>query len=163
MIDSMKRKKANWFVLVAAAALPWLPAYSQEKPVPGAPALPPPEAAQGNLSPSVAELVKLAQSGVGDDGVIAFIKNSQAFYNLSANDVLALKNAGLSSPVLTAMLNHDSALRNQPRTPSYEQKLYAPVNSPSTTPNVPANPPSAIPDAPSVPTPATVPSAPLVS
>ena len=89
--DMMKLRNANWVWLVAVAALPLRLAYAQETSLPA------------NLSPGAGEVVKLVQSGMGDDVVIAHIKNSQAVYNLSSNDILALKNAGFSSPVLTAI------------------------------------------------------------
>ena len=49
-------------------------------------------------------MVRLATSGVGDDVVLAYIKNSQAPFNLSADDVLYLKDIGLSPEVTSAML-----------------------------------------------------------
>src|SRR5215475_1214744 len=88
------------------------------------------------------EVWKLAQSGVSDDVVIAFINNSTSKYNLSANDILALKDAGLSQIVISAMVSHDRGTASPRRTagstapvvisnnstaasgPSYEQKLY---------------------------------------
>jgi hypothetical protein len=151
----MKIKNSNCFGLIAAVAvLPLLSAYAQETPAPVAPAAPVVGAAPANFSPGVAEVVKLAQSSIGEDVVVAYVKNAQARYNLSANDIVALKNAGLSSPVISAMLNHDQSLRNQPAPASYEQKVYAPA---------PANPPSAIPNAPTVSPAPTVPPAPTVA
>jgi len=77
----------------------------------------PPTASQAsapsNLSSGATDVAKLAQSGVSDDVIRAFIEQSQSYYNLSGADITALKNAGVSSQVLTAMLNHDSALRGQ--------------------------------------------------
>ena len=46
------------------------------------------------------------------------IGQSPSCYNLSGADITALKNAGVSSQVLTAMLNHDSALRVQEQSSS---------------------------------------------
>ena len=68
-----------------------------------------------NLSPGAAEVVRLAGSGVGDDVVLAYIQNSQAPFNLTADDVLYLKDIGLSPQVISAMLSHDSTLRGQPQ------------------------------------------------
>src|SRR2546430_17550268 len=103
-------KKAQWIGMMVGAALPLFPAYSQEvaptvtQPSPNALAAP------ASLPPSAAEVVKLSQSGVGDDVILAYVKNSQTSYNLSAKDVLALKDSGISSPILTAMLNHDTEI-----------------------------------------------------
>jgi hypothetical protein len=70
------------------------------------------------LPSSADEVVKLAQSGVGDPVVLAFIGQSHNYYNLSGADVTALKNAGVSSQILTAMLNHDSALHAEEQSPA---------------------------------------------
>ena len=107
-----------------------------------APAPPPGQATavQANLSPGAAEVVRLAQSGVTEDVVLAYIQNSQATFNLAADDVVYLRDVGLSSPVITAMLNHDNTLRSQ-------QPQYPPPSTP-----VPTEPPSTAPvEAPLVP------------
>ena len=134
-----------------------VPAYAADSPAPAAGTSPGPPAlspgaqapAQSALSANAADVVKLAKSGVGDDVVMAYIKGSQAPYNLSATDILALKKAGLSEQLITAMLNHDSSLRHQPQPPSYEQKLYAPASVPAAMPSVAANSQSTFSDAPS--------------
>jgi hypothetical protein len=147
----MNRKTATVFGIIAAAALPLLSAYSQETPAPAPPAAPSPEAVPANFSPAVGEAVKLAQSGVGEDVVAAYVKNTQAPYNLSANDIIALRNAGISEPIVTAMLNHDKALQTQAPPPSYQQRPYIPANPPSTIPNAPTAPAAPMaPPAPSV-------------
>jgi len=66
-----------------------------------------------NISPATADVIRLAESGVGDDVVLAYIQNSQSTFDLGANDVLYLRDVGVSSVVITAMLNHDTTLRNQ--------------------------------------------------
>ena len=40
--------------------------------------------------------------------VLAYVQNSQAPFNLSADHVLYLKDVGVPSPVVAAMLNRDS-------------------------------------------------------
>lgn len=139
------------------AVLPPFSAYSQAAPPAGTPA-----EVSTNYPPSATEVIKLAQAGLHDDVLLAYVKGSQSFYNLSADDVVALKNAGLSPQVITAMLNHDSALRGQPLPPSYEQKLYATKDQPKTAPPTPALPPVAtVPNAPTIPNAPTAPPAPM--
>jgi hypothetical protein len=65
------------------------------------------------LSPSAAEVEKLAQAGVEEDVILAYIGQSPAYFNLSVADIAALKTVGVSSQAVTAMLNHDGALHNQ--------------------------------------------------
>jgi hypothetical protein len=102
------------FALLAVAMLPLPAGFSQTvKPSTASPAKAP------AILPSGAdEVVRLAQSGVDDQVVLAFIGQSHSQYNLSAADITALKSAGVSSQVLTAMLNHDSALRAQEQSSS---------------------------------------------
>src|SRR5215831_13045195 len=64
------------------------------------------------VSPGTAEVIKLASSGVTEDVVLTFVTNSQYRYDLSAADVVYLKDLGVSSAVVTAMINHDAALAN---------------------------------------------------
>ena len=71
---------------------------------------PPPQAASVKLSPDAAEVLKLAQAQVGEDTLMAFIANSGKTYPLSANDVIYLRNAGVSDRVLAAMLTQQSRM-----------------------------------------------------
>ena len=126
-------------------AFPLLSGFGQtpEATAPGAP----PQAqaaAPVNLSPGAAEVVRLAGSGVSDDVVLAYIHNSQAPFNLSADAVLYLKDVGLSPQVTSAMLSHDGTLRTQPQqyAPAAPATTYAPPVAPEApAPAAPAEPP----------------------
>jgi hypothetical protein len=175
----MLARNLKWLGSVAAAALPLLAGYAQtpSSTAPStsaaAPAAPKPGdaalATQPAFASNVAEVVKLARSNVGDEVVIAFIKNSQSPYRLGPGDVLALKDAGLSSPVVAAMLAHDNAPPSQhealaslppgaPGTSSpytYQQKLYGPSSEAEAAPAKPTAPapPGAQPAPPAPPAP----------
>jgi len=144
--------------LVAVAALPLWVGYAQTPP-PLAPAPAPKDAgtAAASYAPNVAEVVKLTKAGLGEEVVLAYVKNSKSPYRLSADDVLALKTAGISSPVLTAMLTHDSPAQN-----NVEQRPAQPVAVPTSVP--PPPPAGTAPSAPQAPpVPATTPPAPTVT
>jgi hypothetical protein len=112
----MNSKYVKWAALVALAALPFSTAYCQTTAAPApAPA----------ISPAASEIIRLAQSGTSDEVMLGYIQNSQTPYNLTADDVVYLKDVGLSSAVITAMLNHDKAAPNQ--TYVYNQQLYPPT------------------------------------
>jgi hypothetical protein len=141
-------KTSRYFALLTVTLLPLLPGNSQT----ANPSAASQANAPSNLSSGAAEVAKLAQSGVSDDVVRAFIGQSQSVYNLSAANIAALKNAGVSSQALTAMLNHDSALRTQQQssspaaaTPASPQTTVTQSDSASATAT--ANPTSANPTA----------------
>ena len=50
------------------------------------------------------DVIKLASGGVSDDVIIAKIKNSQAAFSLDTDALVALKKAGVSDRVVTAMM-----------------------------------------------------------
>jgi hypothetical protein len=146
-------KNTKWAGLVTVLVFPLLSGYGQapDAAAPGAPGQAQ-AAAPVNLSPGAAEVVRLAGSGVGDDVVVAYIQNSQAPFNLSADAVLYLKDVGLSPQVTSAMLGHDGTLRGQPQpsAPAAPAPAMPPGNAPPTydwqssvapAPTAPAMPP----------------------
>ena len=54
---------------------------------------------------SVADVKALAQAGVSDDVIISQIRNSHTVYHLGAADIIDLRNAGVSNPVIDCMIN----------------------------------------------------------
>ena len=86
----------------------------------GVPALP------ADLSPGLAEIIKLAQAHIGDDTIVAYIQNSGQTYNPSADEILYLSDLGVSEAVVAALLKKPDA-------------------APAATP-VPAVPPAAAPE-----------------
>jgi hypothetical protein len=62
------------------------------------------------FSPWAAEIVKLARAGVEENSILAFIDNTAGTFNLSADQIIYLNDLGVSSQVVTAMLEHDSEL-----------------------------------------------------
>ncbi|MDB6121332.1 MAG: hypothetical protein JWQ71_325 [Pedosphaera sp.] len=135
----MKSKKTGGLVLIVLAIFSLYSGYSQ--PLPTEPAAQASISAGAgavptNLSPTAAEVVRLVESGVSDEVATAYIQGSKSYYNLSADDILYLKDVGLSSPVVTAMLSHDTALRNQPGQNNYDQNSYPPTNPGATAPSI---------------------------
>jgi hypothetical protein len=87
------------------------------------------QAPPANLSPGLQEVAKLSQAKMGDDVILAYIKNSGASYTLSADDILYLKDQGVSQNVISALLQTkpDSA---------------SPGNNPAPQPEMSAGPPA---------------------
>jgi hypothetical protein len=57
------------------------------------------------LPPGAAQVLQLAQAKVGDDTIVAYVKNSGTGYYFNADQIIYLRQQGLSDAVLTAMLN----------------------------------------------------------
>ena len=80
-----------------------------EEPAPAQPGSEAPAAAPVALSARLQDVLKLAQSGVGDDVILAFIENSPDPFNPSPDEILYLTDVGLSDVVITALVNHRAA------------------------------------------------------
>ena len=57
------------------------------------------------LSGGVSQIMQLAQAKVSDDTIIAYVKNSGNSYGLDANQIIYLRQQGISDAVITTMLN----------------------------------------------------------
>jgi hypothetical protein len=63
------------------------------------------------LSYGANEVVKLAQAKISDDTIMAYIKNNHVDYNMNADQILYVRQQGVSDAVITLMLN-------QPKSPN---------------------------------------------
>lgn len=59
-----------------------------------------------DLSPGLADVIKLSQSNVGDDVVVGYIKNSGATYKPTADEILYLNDLGVSQDVINALMQN---------------------------------------------------------
>ena len=88
-------------------------------PVYAAPAMPPP--------PTIADIKAMTRTGVSEDAIISQINNSHAVYNLDANAILDLNNAGVSQRVISYMINtSNSVVAQAPPPPPAETVVVAP-------------------------------------
>jgi hypothetical protein len=88
------------------------------------------------LPPELAEIVRLAQSGVSDDVLVAYIQKSPAKYSVTADQIVYMKDLGISERVFQAMLANGGQ-----------------IGAAGPTPTVPQNPAPAIPGGPGTPAP----------
>jgi len=94
----------------------------------------------GNLSPELQEIVKLSQAQVGDDIIVAHIKNAGVVYHLSADDIIFLKGENVSPAVISALVQAEA-----PATPA-PAPTPVPALAPTPTPvTVPAPTPVPMP------------------
>jgi precorrin-4 methylase len=59
---------------------------------------------------SVSQIIKLSNLKMGDDAIIAKIKSSENSYDLSTEQMIELKQKGVSSAVIAAMLDKRAAV-----------------------------------------------------
>jgi len=92
-------------VIVAVAGLVWSASTAQALDATnvGQPAAV--NASAPPLAYGVSEILKLAQANVSDDAIIAYIKASGNSYGLNADQIIFLRQQGVSDAVITAMLN----------------------------------------------------------
>jgi hypothetical protein len=62
------------------------------------------------LSPEVQEVLKLTKAQMGDDVIVSYITNSGTAFHLTADDMVSLKEQGVSQPVIAAMLQSKAAV-----------------------------------------------------
>lgn len=62
-----------------------------------------------SVSTGLAEVVKLAQAGVSEEVLLAYVEKYSGRFEVGAEQILYLNDLGVSSAVITAMLKHDGA------------------------------------------------------
>jgi hypothetical protein len=93
------------------------------------------------LSYGVSQIVQLAQAKIGDDTIIAYIKNSGNSYGLTVDQIIYLRHQGISDAVITAMLNQPKpvvAAANVATPASTSTAGVAPLYSPRQRDQIPA-------------------------
>ncbi len=78
-------------------------------------------------SPGLSEVLRLLGAKVNPEVVKAYIKSSPVLYDLTPETIIALKHAGVSDDVITALLQRDAEVRAQMATLASES--YAPSPS----------------------------------
>ena len=129
-------KQQKWLNLMLALVLPCAAAMAQPAAGPDSdlPLGQPVSPASVGLPPGAAEVVRLSESGTSEDVILSYIHDANSRFNLSADQILYLRDIGCSSSVISAMLNRDHELQAQTPNYNYEQKLYSPVNSGAVAP-----------------------------
>ena len=72
-----------------------------------------PTAPMARLSPGIADIVKMVDAKIDPQVIKTYIQNSPTAYNPSATEIIALKDQGVGSEILTAMLQHGAEVRAQ--------------------------------------------------
>ena len=126
----MKNKSIRkWALVLAVAGLGVLAANAQAQNAP---------TAAPQLSGPAADVLKLTQAKVGDDTILAYIGNSRTSYTLSADQIIYLKQEGVSTAAINAMLTQPAASSSQPMAAVSQPTTPAPAVSSTTTTEQPA-------------------------
>ncbi|HWH70329.1 MAG TPA: hypothetical protein VNT26_13165 [Candidatus Sulfotelmatobacter sp.] len=126
-------KQTLWLGLAAAVSLPLASGYAQLPTATGGnarAALPRTEAAPVNLPSNVAEVLKLARTGISEEVILAQVRNSPTAFNLSAPQARYLQDHGVTATVIQAMANRDATLKSgiQPGQLVYRTAVQPAVN-----------------------------------
>ena len=69
-----------------------------------------PGPSEGRFSPWTAEIVKLARAGIGAGVMLSYVDNCAGTFNLGADEIIQLSGMGVSSQVISTMIQHDAEL-----------------------------------------------------
>ncbi|HTH46513.1 MAG TPA: DUF6600 domain-containing protein [Candidatus Limnocylindria bacterium] len=83
------------------------------------------QAVQAGNTAAIADVIKLKNTGLGDDIILSFIQKRNLDYALTTDDLVTLKQQGVSSAVLNAMLG--SGRGAAPLAPAAPSAPFAPV------------------------------------
>lgn len=92
------------------------------------------------LSHGAQDILKLSRAKVGDDVIVAFIKGGNRRFELTASEIVQLRNEGVSDRVLAAMVNKESPAAPPPSPP--QPAVPASAASVSAAPDAAGNPPA---------------------
>ncbi len=110
-------------------------------------------------SPSLEEVIKLAQSGVSDEVLLAFIQNSKKEFNPSPDDIIFLNDLGVSEGAIAALIRAKpsgatppAAVATAPTNPAPTTTGSVPIYTAPTAPQLNGVVAQPAPDAPAPPT-----------
>ncbi|PYK63557.1 MAG: hypothetical protein DME21_02535 [Verrucomicrobia bacterium] len=115
--ESQKTGYAQSGIDLAATTAAVTPATANPSAAP-AESIPKIVTAPSRLSPGVDEIVQLAQAGVGDEVLQAYIENSPTPYKLNVDEILYLHDLGLSVETIAAIVRHSQSAQDQSAAPA---------------------------------------------
>jgi len=108
-------------------------------PAPAAEPVPEIVTAPAKLSPGLSEIVQLAQAGVGDDVLLAYVENSPTSYKLEVDEILYLHDLGISAEVIAGLVRHgQSSAEPAPTLAGATPEPSKPAENVNTNPPPPA-------------------------
>lgn len=80
------------------------------------------------------DVIQLIVSGVSDMVIMSMIRNSETDFDLSSNGLIDLSSAGVSQPVMTAMISRAKAANRRPLTTTRRAQALPPLSQDSPEP-----------------------------
>jgi hypothetical protein len=79
-----------------------------------------------NLAGPVSEVIKLANAGMEESVIMAFVRDSTSPFNLGVEEIIYLNGIGVSSSVVTAMMQRDQVLKELSANPAAAPEAPSP-------------------------------------
>jgi hypothetical protein len=79
------------------------------------------QSAADRLSAPARDVIQMSDAGVTPDVLTSYIQNSPSSFNLTTDDIIYLKDIGVSGAIVSSMLAHDKAMRDR----VYQQAMPA--------------------------------------
>ncbi|HTY88560.1 MAG TPA: DUF6600 domain-containing protein [Candidatus Acidoferrum sp.] len=89
----------------------------------------------------LAQVVRLSQAGVDDSIILTFVRNSSGTFNLDSDKIIYLRDIGLPSDVINAMMQRDQQLQQQIAAANPPPAPETDTNPPPEPPPPPTEPP----------------------
>ena len=86
------------------------------------------DSAQAKLPDGVADVLKLSRAKVSEEVVLSYVQNSGTAYSLSADDIVRMRNEGVSDRVISAMLDQHKKAMETVQTAAAPVSLSADVS-----------------------------------
>lgn len=126
-------KTARFFLFTCCAALAGVTSTSSAASAPGNPVTSDSttnltashNSATPALSPGLSEVVKLHKAGINDSVIRTFVETSQVAYRLSAQDIIRLRELGISPDIITALMKRGGEVRQAMNTAAQQAQAAA--------------------------------------
>ena len=106
------------------------------------------------LSAGLPEIVKMHKAGVDASVLLAFVQNAPVAYHPAAKEIIYLRDQGISSEIISALLRRGGELRDRAADAAREERSRAPL--PPVAPAAPSTPASPSPPQAAAPAPVVV-------
>jgi len=86
------------------------------------------------VSPALEEIIKLVQAGISEDVIMSYVTNSTNFFNVGSDQIVYLNDLGVSTTLVTALIQHDSSPQMASQRKALETAKPLPAGAALTTP-----------------------------